>query len=149
MDCPSFLIYYADKVGKPLLAFTKKDWQQAAFIASIWLDEAVPVHKKPGRPRTHPQKNTIAWIANNGSPQTKKKIGRPQSTYGKDSRSIKEVSLIFDNLRSKAVRKHWPNNAPKTDLDAMKLTLQTIGHPTHYANSIMRAVRRYRSGQKR
>lgn len=144
MDTPSFIQFFAEKIGKPVSTFTKDDWKGAALTAARFLDELKPAPKRRGRPAKQRLSQLLKpdyWPRSQENPVTKKPRGRPRSTYGRGKLPIEFVASLFDSIHSPAVRKRWPSEAPKSKADAMRFVLRGIGHPVHYAESVLRSLR--------
>ncbi len=152
MDYPNVLYFFAEKFGKPISAFTKADWRKAAIAAAIYFERTSPIPKKRGRPRNRPKGLLslrdlvrVRYPTPVITQTIKNPIGRPRSTYGNAGLGIECVRDIFDAIRAPEVRAKWPNNAPKSDIEAMKSVLRVIGHQAGHAESVLRAIRRERA----
>ncbi len=147
VDIPSFIQFFAEKIGKPVSTFAQDDWKRAALTAARLLDEAIPAPKPRGRPakqrgmRLSQLLKPDYWPRSQENPVPKRPPGRPRSTFGRRGLPIEAVAELFDSIRSPAVRKRWPNEAPRTKIDAMRVVLRRIGHLPDYAESVLRSVR--------
>lgn len=149
MDIPSFLPYYAEKIGKPLSEFTIDDWKGAAFLASRCLDKAIPKAKPRGRPKKKRFMRLADLLMPSNSTQQGRPRGRPQQRYGKDRNySIEAIAEVLSEITAPEARRQSPSDAPWNQTEALRVLLRVIGHPAHYEKAVMRAVRRYKSGQK-
>ena len=142
MELPQFIYYVAEKMGKPVSAFTKDDWKRTAIAAAEFYDRTIPASGKRGRPKKYRPENTIAWLL--GTERKKPKRGRPIQLYGKKQVPIAVVSRLIDAVLSKESRKKWPKEAPGNQIAAARSVLKAIEHPTEYAESVLRSVRHFR-----
>ena len=144
MAFPSFIRFFAEKIGKPVSAFTKDDWQRAAITAAQWYDKTIPVPKRPGPKRKYRPEKTIAWLMGEKFAFPKKPVGRPIQLYGNCQVPISVIAVMIDSLLSKEGRKKWPKEVPRTKTAAARIVLRTIGHHAGNAESVLRSVRGFR-----
>lgn len=139
----TFVDFYAEKIGKPAHRFTKEDWKNAALTAARFIDELSPVPKPRGRPRKKTRQGTLAWLLRHGTnaKPIPRPVGRPRGSYGQNRLTIEQVAELVDTVRSSEVRKQWPDEAPKSKIEAVRYVLEVIGHPTGYAQSVERLLR--------
>lgn len=138
MEQPPFLIYFAEKIGKPLSAFTKDDWKDAALTASCFLEDLLPHSKKPGRPRK--SKNALAAPKSSEKPR-----GRPRQNIG--ALPIDYISELVDELRRPEVRARWPDAPHDRKEIIRRLTIKLAGNAA-YAGSVARREREFRRKRK-
>jgi hypothetical protein len=162
MKQPSFISWCEEQFDKPVSNFTKADWEVVAIAAAEIIEEKdeefarlcmhleragdllerhVPVPKRRGRPKKPAPRNRLAYYHSRYGKLLKKK-GRPPAKYGKLKCSVEQLSCRMSLLRSSE-----PGRS-EAQVETMRKILQKIGHPTCYAPSALRAVRRFREGQK-
>lgn len=133
MEAPSYILYFAEKIGKPVSSFTKDDWKRAAILAATYLDEAIPTPKRPGRPKKPRCVNKLYELRYR---EIKNPVGRPIQTYGKKKLTAADISELLE-IVMKALG--WRNQTKAT-----QLILRAIGGHAGSAPSVLRSVRTYR-----
>lgn len=142
----TFIDFYAEKIGKHTQRFTKQDWMNAALTAARFLDELVPVPKRPGRPRKKPRTDTLAALVRGDfdfNSKPKQRRGRPAADYG--GLSAESLSQLADDLLSPQVRRRWPKDAPKSREQAIRQILRSVKADNVDPNAAARAERRFRT----
>lgn len=119
MAHPSFLVFVAEKKGKPVEQWDAADWQDAAIRAATLLDAAYPLpikSKKRGRPRLYRKSSdtlTLAWFRLAEKPAKKGKQGRPTQHY--HGWSVERIAELIQGVQSDpAVRKKWGPQKTRT-----------------------------------
>lgn len=151
---PDFIAFFSERIGKPVSEFDLDDWRRAAIGAAQLLD-APKIRPKPrGRPKVQAT-NRLADLLNPtlvlrlNKSKSRQPRGRPIAKYGRDKKySIEFIEEVVSDVTSPEARKRWPNEAPFTRAEAVRLCLKVIGHPVGYAPAVQRALRRLKSGQK-
>lgn len=151
---PKFIAFFSERIGKPVSEFDLDDWRRAAIGAAQLLDAPKAPPKPRGRPKVQ-ETNTLADLLNPTllrrfeKKKSARAKGRPTAMYGRDNcYSIEFIEEVVSKVTSPEVRERWPNEAPYTQAEAVKLCLKVIGHPVGYAPAVQRALRRLKSGQK-
>lgn len=143
-DDATFIAWFAERIGKPQSKFTKSDWQDAALNASAFIERAMPPSKSRGRPRRTFPLSSLLEIC---EPKVSRGKGRPRAQYGRKGLTIEHIANLVDEFTSRAVKKKFPNDAPRSDIAAIRMILKSIGHPVSYADAVARAVRRERKSR--
>lgn len=140
MALPFFIDWFAKKIGKSVSAFTKSDWKRAAITIAEWHEKAIPVPGRPGRPRKRRHPTILAALLS----LPKRRVGRPIQRYGKEKLTIDKIAHLIDWLLSKEAKKEWPNEPPRSQVEATRSVLKAFGHSPSYAESVLRSVRSFR-----
>ena len=132
MEVPFFISFFAEKIGKPVLSFTKDDWRSAAIKAAEFLDKALPIPGRPGRPRKKSKNRLYELLC----PPLNRPVGRPRQTYGKKGFLVAEISELMEIITRDCNRRN--------QTEVMRLILRHIGGHAADADSVLRSVRTYR-----
>lgn len=148
MSRSPFLEYFAEKIGKPLDAFTKQDWKDAAISAACFLELAMPKKGRPGRPRKRPRPGTLACLlAEQQTTKAPAPRGRPREKIGRTvPLTVTQFAALVEKIRSPEVQRKFAD-APRTKKDAVLSAMRAIGHQVGYLPAVERALRRLK--QKR
>lgn len=144
MALPTFIHYCAEKIGKPISAFTKNDWKKVAITAAEFYDAMIKVPRRRGRKPKYRPGRTLSVLLGSAYQLPKRPIGRPVQKYGKEKVSIGAIAKMIDMLLDKEVRKKWPKEAPRSQIAAARSVLKAIGYFPGYAEAVLRSVRDFR-----
>ena len=142
MTIPLYLQWFSKRIGKPVAAFTKEDWRNAATSAA---EVICPEPRARGRPKK--QKNFLRELLY--PPRQKGPRGRPEQLYYGLPASA--ISNIVDSLSTREVTNRWPDAPTKKRqiLQNVLSILQKKHGGFHALQAVERALRREKADKNK